>query len=141
MSEHEFVAFGVVTESEVDEAVFFFRFADEVAAVLFNEFNAFADIVALEAESGPGAFPFTSAVDSEGRTAKSELTPDLHLKGEIGAKGFLVELDGAEMVGGPEGILHFLDLHAECLTQFGGWTRQALHASNSPDETRAFPNS
>jgi len=111
LGEHEFVAFGVIAKGEVDEAIFFFGFADEVAAVGFDEVDALADVIALEAEAGPGAFSFTAAVDAEGGSAEGEFTPDFHFEGEFCAEGFLVEFNGAEMVGSPEGVFHFLNLH------------------------------
>lgn len=66
MSEHEFVAFGIEAEGEVDEAVLFLGFADETAAVFENDGNGFLEIVTLNAESGPGALALAAAVDADG---------------------------------------------------------------------------
>ena len=69
MSEHKFVSFGIEAKGEVDEAVFFLRFTNKVATVLFDELDAFLDVVALEAETGPGPFPFAATVNADGGPA------------------------------------------------------------------------
>ncbi|MFT7302957.1 MAG: hypothetical protein ACI8UZ_001795 [Akkermansiaceae bacterium] len=69
LGEHEFVAFGVEAEGEVDEAIFFLGLADEVAAILFDQVDAFLDVVTLETKAGPGAFSFAPTVDSDGGSA------------------------------------------------------------------------
>lgn len=107
MSEHEFVSLGIEAEGEVNEAVFLLGFTDKIAAVLFDECNAFLDVVTLKAEAGPGPFPFATSVDSDGGTAQGDLAPNLHFEGELGTEGLLIELYGAEMVGCPDGIFHF----------------------------------
>ena len=116
MGEHEFVTFGIEAEGEVDEAIFFFRFTNQSAAVFLDHFDAFLDVVALEADSGPCSFALAASVNADGGTTKGDFAPDLHLKGKIGPKGVLVEFDGAKMVGRPDGVFHFLDLHNRSLT-------------------------
>jgi hypothetical protein len=66
LGEHKFVSFGVETEGEVDKAVLFFGFADETAAVFKDQIDPFADVIALEAEAGPGSFSFAATMDSDG---------------------------------------------------------------------------
>lgn len=112
LGEHEFVAFSVKTEGEMDETIFFLGFANESAAVFQNELDAFADVVALEAQAGPGAFAFAATVDSDGGAAKSDFAPHFHFEGEIRAKSLLVKADRSEVVGRPDGVFYFLDLHA-----------------------------
>ena len=112
LGEHEFVAFGVKTEGEVNKTIFFLGFANESAAVFQNELDAFADVVALEAQAGPGAFAFAATVNSDGGAAEGDFAPHLHLEGQVRAKGLLIKADRTEVVGRPDGIFHFLDLHA-----------------------------
>jgi len=113
LSEHKFISFCVEAEGEVDEAIFFFGFADEPSAIFLNEFNSSEDFIALEAEASPGAFPLTATMNAYGRATKGKLTPDFHFERELCAKGFLVKTNGAEVVGCPNGILHFLNLHRD----------------------------
>ena len=113
LSEHEFISFCVEAEGEVDEAIFFFGFADEPSAIFLNEFNSSEDFITLEAEASPGAFPLTATVNSDGRATKGKLTPDFHLERELCAEGLLVKINGAEVVGCPNGIFHFLNLHRD----------------------------
>ena len=95
----------------MDHAVFFLGFAHESAAIGFEDFDGFEDIVALEAEAGPGSFAFAAAVNADGGAAKSELAPDFHFELEFGTEGVLIEFDGAEVVRSPEGLFDFLNLH------------------------------
>ena len=113
LSEHEFISFCVEAEGEVDEAIFFFGFADEPSAIFLNEFNSSEDFIALEAEASPGAFPLTATMNAYGRATKGKLTPYFHFERELCAKGFLVKTNGAEVVGCPNGIFHFLNLHRD----------------------------
>lgn len=111
LGDHDFVSFGIKAKSEVNHAVFFFGLADESTAVFLNEFDGGGKVVALEAQAGPGAFAFASAVDPDGGPAKGKFAPDFHFEGKVGSEGVLVEFDGAEMVRGPEGVFDFLNLH------------------------------
>ncbi len=111
LGEHEFVAFGVEAEGEMNETVFFLGFADQAATVFLNEFDSDEDVVALEAEAGPCAFSFTTAMNSNRGATEGDLAPDFHFEGEFCAKGLLVEFNGTEVVGCPDGIFHFLNLH------------------------------
>ena len=111
LGDHDFVSLGIKAKSEVNHAVFFFGLADESTAVFLNEFDGGGKVVALEAQAGPGAFAFASAVDPDGGPAKGEFAPDFHFEGKVGSEGVLVEFDGAEVVRGPEGVFDFLNLH------------------------------
>ena len=113
LSEHKFISFCVEAEGEVDEAIFFFGFADEPSAIFLNEFNSSEDFIALEAEASPGAFPLTATMNSYGRATKGKLTPDFHFERELCAEGLLVKINRAEVVGCPNGIFHFLNLHRD----------------------------
>ena len=113
LSEHEFISFCVEAEGEVDEAIFFLRFADEPSAIFLNEFNSSEDLIALETEASPGAFPLTATMNSYGGAAKGKLAPDFHFERELCAEGLLVKINGAEVVGCPNGIFHFLNLHRD----------------------------
>lgn len=113
----------------MDHAVFFLGFAHESAAIGFEDFDGFEDIVALEAEAGPGSFAFAAAVNADGGAAKSELAPDFHFELEFGTEGVLIEFDGAEVIGGPEGILDFQNGHEGGVTgEMGGASRGTLNA-------------
>lgn len=111
LSEHEFISFCVEAEGEVDEAIFFIGFADEPPAIFPNEFNSSEDFIALEAEASPGAFSLTATMNSYGGATKGKLTPDFHFERELCAEGLLVKINRAEVVGCPNGIFHFLNLH------------------------------
>ena len=111
LGDHDFVSLGIKAKSEVDHAVFFFGLADESTAVFLNEFDGGGKVVALEAQDGPGAFAFASAVDPDGGSAKGEFAPNFHFEGKVGPEGVLVKFDGAEVVRGPEGVFDFLNLH------------------------------
>ena len=111
LSEHELIAFGVVAEGEVDKAILLLGFADEVATVFPDEINPFPDVIALEAEAGPGPLAFAPAVDTNGGTTEGDFAPDLHFKRKLGPESRLIELDRAKVVGRPDGVFHFLNLH------------------------------
>ena len=111
LSEHEFISFCVEAEGEVDEAIFFFGFANKPTAIFLNEFNSSEDLFTLETEASPGAFPLTATMNSYGGATKGKLAPDFHFERELCAEGFLVKINGAEVVGCPNGIFHFLNLH------------------------------
>jgi len=64
LGEHDFVAFRINAEGEVDLTVFFLWFFDESAAVGFDEFDSGEDVIALEAEAGPDSFAFAATVDT-----------------------------------------------------------------------------
>ena len=87
------------------------RFADEPSAIFLNEFNSSEDLIALETEASPGAFPLTATMNSYGGAAKGKLAPDFHFERELCAEGFFVKINGTEVVGCPNGIFHFLNLH------------------------------
>ncbi len=112
LGEHEFVPLGVKAEGEVNHTIFFFRLTDEASAICLHFLNAAHDIGDLEAQSGPGPLPLSPAMDAEGGAEHGELTPDFHLELELRAESLLIELDGTEMVGSPEGVFHFENLHA-----------------------------
>jgi hypothetical protein len=111
LSEHELIAFGVVAEGEVDKAILFFGLADEVATVLPDEVNSFPDVIALETEASPGSLSFPPAVNANGGTTEGDFAPDLHFKGKLGPESRLIELDRTKVVGRPDGVFHFLNLH------------------------------
>lgn len=115
----------------MDHAVFFLGFAHESAAIGLENFDRFEDVVALEAEAGPGSFAFAAAVDADGGATKSELAPDFHFELEFGTKGVLIELDGTKVVGGPEGILYFENGHGREVTgEMGGASRGTLNVQH-----------
>ena len=68
----------------MDHAVFFLGFAHESAAIGFEDFDGFEDIVALEAEAGPGSFAFAAAVNADGA---SRGTLNAELRGTSGVSG------------------------------------------------------
>lgn len=112
LSEHELIAFGVVAEGEVDKAILLLGFADEVATILPDEIDPFPDVIALEAEAGPGPLAFSPAVNTDGGTTEGDFAPHLHLKRKLGRESRLIELDRAKVVGRPDGVFHFFNLHS-----------------------------
>lgn len=111
LREHEFISLCVEAEGKVYEAIFFLGLADESSTIFFNEFNTSFDFIALEAKASPGAFPFTAAMNTDGGATKGNFAPNFHFKRELCSEGLLVKFDGAEVVGCPNGIFHFLNLH------------------------------